>query len=101
MFMSALKVMPGMSRKFSGTLWKFILSTRAARLVISLDRLAIVIGGKSAIADPAHFALSGAVLDKIERIDFHSAAIAVAAKIPRRARRFAPPLRAAYPSALA
>ena len=26
MFMSALKVMPGISRKFSGTLWNFILS---------------------------------------------------------------------------
>ena len=80
MFMSALNVIPGISRKFSGTLRKFTVSIAAARLVIGLDRLSIVVSGKSAFADPAHFAFGRAVLDEIERIDLEHAAIAAPQK---------------------
>ena len=48
---------------------------RAARLVIGVDRLVVLVQGKCAFADPAHHTLGGAVLGRIECLDAHDAGV--------------------------
>ena len=78
-FTSAVRVIPGTSRKLGRNIIKIHLINAAARFVVRLlNRLAIFVGRKGALADPAYFALGRTMRNIIECFDLNDAGIASA-----------------------